>query len=198
RSQDDTQMLEPRLILVNLLIKLGVAAALSSALVRSKEFKNLIFREQRTTRRVLRRVGRHAVECICRNCCGVVAPVCARTGRYLVVLAVYRSHTLSHDSAQSAATARVRLAGCFFRDHRRLAFSADRNLALLAELHLQSGKPGAVVAERTRNSIRLFGGVLDLPERGHGGGHGTENLQQRPHPDQARRAGTIAAAGAHG
>jgi two-component system LytT family sensor kinase len=43
-------MLEPRLILVNLLIKLGVAAALSSALVRSKEFKNLIFREQRETR----------------------------------------------------------------------------------------------------------------------------------------------------
>jgi two-component system LytT family sensor kinase len=43
-------MLEPRLILVNLLIKLGVAAALSSALVRSKEFKNLIFREQRATR----------------------------------------------------------------------------------------------------------------------------------------------------
>jgi two-component system LytT family sensor kinase len=43
-------MLEPRLILVNLLIKLGVAAALSSALVRSKEFKNLLFREHRTTR----------------------------------------------------------------------------------------------------------------------------------------------------
>jgi two-component system, LytTR family, sensor kinase len=43
-------MLEPRLILVNLLIKLGVAAALSSALVRSKEFKNLLFREQRDTR----------------------------------------------------------------------------------------------------------------------------------------------------
>jgi len=43
-------MLEPRLILVNLLIKLGVAAALSSALVRSKEFKSLIFREQRSTR----------------------------------------------------------------------------------------------------------------------------------------------------
>ena len=42
--------MEPRLILVNLLIKLGVAAALSSALVRSKEFKNLIFREQRETR----------------------------------------------------------------------------------------------------------------------------------------------------
>ena len=31
-------MLEPRLILVNLLIKLGVAAAVSSGLVRSKEF----------------------------------------------------------------------------------------------------------------------------------------------------------------
>ena len=43
-------MLEPRLILVNLLIKLGVAAALSSALVRSKEFKGLLFREQRETR----------------------------------------------------------------------------------------------------------------------------------------------------
>jgi two-component system LytT family sensor kinase len=43
-------MLEPRLILVNLLIKLGVAAAVSSALVRSKEFKDLIFRERRETR----------------------------------------------------------------------------------------------------------------------------------------------------
>ncbi len=43
-------MLEPRLILVNLLIKLGVAAALSSALARSKEFKSLLFREQRETR----------------------------------------------------------------------------------------------------------------------------------------------------
>ena len=43
-------MLEPRLILVNLLIKLGVAAAVSSALVRSKEFKSLIFREQPQTR----------------------------------------------------------------------------------------------------------------------------------------------------
>ena len=37
-------MLEQRLILVNLLIKLGVAAAVSSALVRSKEFKSLLFR----------------------------------------------------------------------------------------------------------------------------------------------------------
>jgi len=44
-------MLEPRLILVNLLIKLGVAAALSSALVRSKEFKILLFREERDTKR---------------------------------------------------------------------------------------------------------------------------------------------------
>src|SRR5208337_3928070 len=43
-------MLEPRLILVYLLLKLGVAAAMSSALVRSKEFKNLIFREHRETR----------------------------------------------------------------------------------------------------------------------------------------------------
>jgi two-component system, LytTR family, sensor kinase len=43
-------VLEPRLILVNLLIKLGVAAALSSALVRSKEFKILIFREHRDTK----------------------------------------------------------------------------------------------------------------------------------------------------
>ncbi len=43
-------MLEPRLILVNLLIKLGVAAALSSALVRSKEFKKLLYGEDRDTR----------------------------------------------------------------------------------------------------------------------------------------------------
>jgi two-component system, LytTR family, sensor kinase len=40
---------EPRLILVNLLIKLGVAAAVSSALVRSLEFKKLLFREERST-----------------------------------------------------------------------------------------------------------------------------------------------------
>lgn len=42
--------MEPRLILINLLIKLGVAAAVSSTLVRSKEFKSLLFREQRTFR----------------------------------------------------------------------------------------------------------------------------------------------------
>ncbi len=42
--------MEPRLILINLLVKLGVAAAVSSSLVRSKEFKNLVFREERTFR----------------------------------------------------------------------------------------------------------------------------------------------------
>jgi len=42
--------MEPRLILINLMIKLGVAAAVSSTLVRSKEFKSLLFREQRTFR----------------------------------------------------------------------------------------------------------------------------------------------------
>jgi two-component system LytT family sensor kinase len=43
--------MEPRLILINLLIKLGVAAAVSSSLVRSLEFKSLLFREERTLRR---------------------------------------------------------------------------------------------------------------------------------------------------
>ena len=42
--------MEPRLILVNLLIKLGVAAAVSSTLVRSVEFKSLLFREERSLR----------------------------------------------------------------------------------------------------------------------------------------------------
>ena len=42
--------MESRLILINLLIKLGVAAAVSSSLVRSKEFKSLLFREERTFR----------------------------------------------------------------------------------------------------------------------------------------------------
>src|SRR5215471_15864631 len=41
--------MEQRLILVNLLLKLGVAAAVSSALVRSLEFKKLLFREERST-----------------------------------------------------------------------------------------------------------------------------------------------------
>ncbi len=40
---------EPRFILVSLLVKLGVAAAVSSALVRSRYFKRLLFRENRTT-----------------------------------------------------------------------------------------------------------------------------------------------------
>src|SRR5215472_17580879 len=42
--------MESRLILINLLIKLGVAAAVSSTLVRSKEFKRLLFREERSFR----------------------------------------------------------------------------------------------------------------------------------------------------
>lgn len=42
--------MEQRLILINLLIKLGVAAAVASALVRSVEFKSLLFREQRSLR----------------------------------------------------------------------------------------------------------------------------------------------------
>jgi len=40
--------MEQRLILVNLLIRLGVAAAVASALVRSVEFKSLLFRENRS------------------------------------------------------------------------------------------------------------------------------------------------------
>jgi two-component system LytT family sensor kinase len=43
-------MPDQRLILINLLIKLGVAAALASALVRSVEFKRLLFNENRSTR----------------------------------------------------------------------------------------------------------------------------------------------------
>jgi two-component system LytT family sensor kinase len=42
-------MLDQKLILVNLLLKLGVAAAVSSTLVRSLEFKKLLFREERST-----------------------------------------------------------------------------------------------------------------------------------------------------
>jgi len=42
--------MEQRLILINLLIKLGVAAAVASTLVRSVEFKSLLFRDQRTLR----------------------------------------------------------------------------------------------------------------------------------------------------
>jgi len=42
--------MEPRLILIHQLLKLGVAAAVSSSLVRTKEFKSLLFREERTVR----------------------------------------------------------------------------------------------------------------------------------------------------
>jgi two-component system, LytTR family, sensor kinase len=42
--------MEPRIILIHLLIKLGVAAAVSSALVRSNEFKKLLFQGHRATR----------------------------------------------------------------------------------------------------------------------------------------------------
>lgn len=42
--------MESRLILIHLLLKLGVAAAVSSSLVRSLEFKSLLFREERTLR----------------------------------------------------------------------------------------------------------------------------------------------------
>src|SRR6202030_1658651 len=40
--------MEYRLILINLLVKLGVAAAIAAGLVRSVEFKSLLFREQRS------------------------------------------------------------------------------------------------------------------------------------------------------
>jgi two-component system, LytTR family, sensor kinase len=42
--------MEPRLILIHQLIKLGVAAAVSSTLVRTKEFKSILFREERSLR----------------------------------------------------------------------------------------------------------------------------------------------------
>src|SRR5271157_5451748 len=42
--------MEPQLILIHLVLKLGVAAAVSSSLVRSKEFKSLLFREERNFR----------------------------------------------------------------------------------------------------------------------------------------------------
>ena len=42
--------MEPRLILINLLVKLGVAAAVSSSLVRTKEFKKVLFRDERSFR----------------------------------------------------------------------------------------------------------------------------------------------------
>ncbi len=46
-------MLDSRIILITLLIKLGVAAAVSSALGRSREFKNLLFRDERSLTQTL-------------------------------------------------------------------------------------------------------------------------------------------------
>ena len=46
-------MIDSKLILITLLVKLGVAAAVSSSLVRAKEFKSLLFREERTFRQKL-------------------------------------------------------------------------------------------------------------------------------------------------
>jgi two-component system, LytTR family, sensor kinase len=45
--------MESRLILILLLLKLGVAVVVSSTLVRSKEFKRVLFREERTFRQKL-------------------------------------------------------------------------------------------------------------------------------------------------
>src|SRR5882672_6039714 len=42
--------MESRLIFIHLLLKLGVATVVSSSLVRSKEFKSLLFREERSPR----------------------------------------------------------------------------------------------------------------------------------------------------
>ncbi len=42
--------MEQRVLLIHLLLKVGVAAAVSSSLVRSVEFKNLLFREERSLR----------------------------------------------------------------------------------------------------------------------------------------------------
>jgi two-component system LytT family sensor kinase len=46
-------VLDSRIILITLLIKLGVAAAVSSALGRSREFKNLLFRDERSLTQTL-------------------------------------------------------------------------------------------------------------------------------------------------
>jgi two-component system, LytTR family, sensor kinase len=45
--------MEQRLILINLMIKLGVAAAVASVLGRSVEFKSLLFREKRTLKQTI-------------------------------------------------------------------------------------------------------------------------------------------------
>ncbi|HKU19862.1 MAG TPA: hypothetical protein VJQ50_02530, partial [Terriglobales bacterium] len=46
--------MEQRVILVNQLVKLGVAAAIASAQVRSVWFKRLLFKEERTTAEKIR------------------------------------------------------------------------------------------------------------------------------------------------
>ena len=46
-------MIEPRLILITLLVKLGVAAAVSGALARSREFQSLLFTQKRNTGQTL-------------------------------------------------------------------------------------------------------------------------------------------------
>ena len=45
-------MYEPKLVLISVLIKLGVAAAVSSALARSRAFQRLLFAERRTTKQL--------------------------------------------------------------------------------------------------------------------------------------------------
>jgi len=49
-QRNRSETMEPRLILIHLVLKLGVAAVVSSTLVRSLEFKSLLFREERTAR----------------------------------------------------------------------------------------------------------------------------------------------------
>ena len=44
----DPRLIDPRLVSVSLLVRLGVAAAVASALVRSRYFKALLYREDRT------------------------------------------------------------------------------------------------------------------------------------------------------
>lgn len=46
-------MHEPKLVLISVLIKLGIAAAVSSALARSRAFQRLLFAERRTTKQLL-------------------------------------------------------------------------------------------------------------------------------------------------
>ena len=53
-------MYESKLVLISLLIKLGIAAAISSALARSRVFKRLLFAERRTPREMI-----GLLACIC-------------------------------------------------------------------------------------------------------------------------------------